>query len=302
MDLPDPTHIWLLGASGKEDLDRLADINNPKPVIWQGNERSCRGDLVLVYCLAPYSAIKYVYRVVSEGIFNPFDRYQARIAICRGVQVPDITIDEIKKEFGHLPIVKKNMQGLNGVSFPIKDYCRLVDIWADRGLDKETLPKLTTSEELNVEIGSEKDVYNKIVNKIIPRLGYKDSEWQGGEHGQLKHKSGRKEFEIPDYVFLAHGEHLHERAPFVLEAKESFGNIRQLKKDFSQGYSYAQSLHATYLGLCDKDVLIIIKGHNGDFNLDNCCFRRSWADIFSKDEVLMELKALVGREEMIKLV
>lgn len=301
-NLPDPTHIWLLGASGKEDFKRLADTNNPHPVIWQGNERSCRGDLVLVYCLAPYSAIKYVYHVVAEGIFNPFDKYQARIAICKGVKVPEITLDDIKEKFAHLKIVKKNMQGLNGVSFPITDYLNLIKIWENRGFNIKQLPILTTSEELNVEINSEDDVYNLIVDRIVPRLGYNSGEWKGGSRNQLMLQYGRNRFGKPDYVFFPHGDHLNERAPFVIEAKEAFKNIRQFNKDFSQGYAYAKNLHAKYLGLCDKDELIIIEGYNGEFNMNYIRFRRSWADIFSKDAVFMELKALVGREEIIKLI
>ena len=301
-NLPEPTHIWLLGASGKDDLNRLDDTDNPKPVIWQGNERSCRGDLVLVYCLAPDSAIKYVYRVVTDGIFNPFDKYQARIAICQGVKVPEIKLDEITNKFGHLKIVKKNMQGLNGVSFPIKDYLRLVKIWEERGFDKTLLPNLTTSEELDVDINSEDDVYNLIVDKVVLKLGYERGDWRGGSNDQLLLQYGRKQFGKPDYVFFPHGDLHNERAPFVIEAKEAFKNIRQFNKDFSQGYAYAKNLHAKYLGLCDKDELLIIEGYNGVFNMENCRFRRSWADIFSKEDVLMELRELVGREVIRKLL
>ena len=304
LDLPEPTNIWLIGGGSDFDLSRLDDTTDNTPTIWQGNERSRRGDLVVVYVLYPVSAIHSVWRVVKEGMFNPFDNYQNRIALSCGIKVPEIKLAELKEKFGYLQIVKKNMQGVNGVSLDTDDYKKMETIWVERGFDKSKLPVLTQPEEMDVDIKDEiNDVYTKIVERIIPRLGYQEGEWQGGKRGQLRRQSGRKEAEIPDYVFFAHGDEVQPSAPLVIEAKFDFKNARQLRKDFNQGYSYAKALHSKYLGLCDKRELFIFEGKAGDFfNLDNPCFHRRWADIFSKDTVFMELKAIIGREVIKDLV
>ena len=292
-EIPEPTNVWFIGG-GDGDLERLENTTDQTPAIWQGNEMTRKGDIVVMYVLSPVSAIHSVWRTVTESIFNPFDRYQHRIAISRGIKVPAISLAELKADtyFKELPIVRKNMQGINGVSLSSRDYNELLTRWGRKGFNTASLPPLMIPEELDVIIENERDVEDKILVPALRKLGYFDTDWKR----QLKLKKGRKESEIPDFVFFPMGEHLHETAPMVIEAKENFKNGGQFRKDFSQGYSYAQSLHSKYLGLCDKERLVLYLGKDGVFDVDSPVFEARWTNIFSDDDVFTRLKRLIGRE------
>ena len=78
-NLPEATNVWFTGASGKEDfafLDSLGkDVSLNDSGVWACNERTRRGDIVILYCTSPRSYIHSIWRAKSNGIFNPFDYY-----------------------------------------------------------------------------------------------------------------------------------------------------------------------------------------------------------------------------------
>ena len=52
-ELPPPTNVWLTGGSGKGDfefLDSLGKDSQAQTSIWACNERTRKGDLVIIYC------------------------------------------------------------------------------------------------------------------------------------------------------------------------------------------------------------------------------------------------------------
>lgn len=59
--LPQPTNVWLTGASGKGDFSFLDSIQKSsqenKSQIWAGNERTRTGDIIVMYCKSPRSYI-----------------------------------------------------------------------------------------------------------------------------------------------------------------------------------------------------------------------------------------------------
>lgn len=80
LDLPAPTNVWLTGASGVDDFHFLDAVCNGEEQtdstsIWACNERTRRGDLVIIYCLRPRSYFHSIWRAKIRGIFNPFDYY-----------------------------------------------------------------------------------------------------------------------------------------------------------------------------------------------------------------------------------
>lgn len=91
-DLPKPTNVWLTGASGKGDfafLDSLGkNAGENGESIWACNERTRRGDIVVLYCTSPRSYIHSIWRSNSGGIFNPFDYYHCRTTVCDGILTP----------------------------------------------------------------------------------------------------------------------------------------------------------------------------------------------------------------------
>lgn len=143
-DLPEPINIWLTGGS-KEDYKTF--LENPfKGVksVWTCNEKTKRGDIIIMYVLSPYSFIQSIWRADIDGVYTPFNYYNSRTKVIEGILVPHITLKELKTDsyFSNLPIVKKNFQGVNGVQFSAKDYEELKRLFSGKGFDNSVLPNL----------------------------------------------------------------------------------------------------------------------------------------------------------------
>ena len=302
-EMPTPTNVWLTGASGG-DFELLDSNDDNLESIWACNERTRRGDIVIIYCKSPRSYIHSIWRAKSGGIFNPFDYYHCRTTVCDGTIIPQISYNDLKADeyFSKVPIVRKNLQGINGVSLTAEDYAQLQRLIKEKGGNPDVLPKLFDSNGYKFEgigDGKEKDVEEKILIPALERLGYKEGDWTR----QLKLKKGRGESEIPDFVFFPHGDKHFETAPFIIEAKLDMSSVVERRKAFSQGRSYAQSLHSNYMGICDKERIIVYKANNeGVYNYSNPIFEKSWAAIFGDETIGADLKKIIGRENIKALV
>lgn len=298
-ELPTPTNVWLTGASG-EDFEFLDSKDDDFESVWACNERTRRGDIVVIYCKSPRSYIHSIWRAKSGGIFNPFDYYHCRTTVCDGTIIPQISYNDLKadKYFSQVPIVRKNLQGINGVSLTAEDYAQLQRLIKEKGGNTDILPKLFDNNGYKFEgigNGKEKDVEEKILIPALEKLGYKDSDWTR----QLKLKKGRKESEIPDFVFFARGDKHFEVAPFIIEAKLDMSSVVERRKAFNQCRSYAQSLHSVYMGICDKERIIIYRAdEEGNYNYSNPIFEKSWAAIFGDNTIGADLKKIIGRENI----
>jgi len=299
-ELPKPVNVWLTGASGGDfqSLDEAArdDYEGEFNSIWACNERTKRGDIVIVYCLSPRSFIHSIWRANTAGIFNPFDYYKCRTTVCDGIRVPEISSKDLKadKYFSNVPIVRKNLQGINGVELSAHDYTELLRVIEQKGGDVSALPKLYESEEVDFgEIKVEKDVEEKILIPMLRKLGYKEEDWTR----QLSLKAGRGLKAIPDFVFFAKGDKHFETAPFVIEAKLDMSLMREQINAFSQGLSYAKMLRSSLMGICDKERLVIYRIDNtGSADRNAPIFEEHWASIYKDDEVGAKLNQLIGRE------
>ena len=298
-EMPTPTNVWLTGASGG-DFELLDSNDDKLESIWACNERTRRGDIVIIYCKSPRSYIHSIWRAKSGGIFNPFDYYHCRTTVCDGAIIPQISYYDLKADdyFSKVPIVRKNLQGINGVSLTAEDYAQLQRLIKEKGGNLDALPKLFDSNGYKFEgigKGKEKDVEEKILIPALEKLGYKEKDWTR----QLKLKKGRTESEIPDFVFFSHGDKHFETAPFIIEAKLDMSSVVERRKAFNQCRSYAQSLHSSYMGICDKERIIIYKANkDGIYCYSNPIFEKSWAAIFSDDTIGADLKKIIGRENI----
>ena len=298
-ELPTPTNVWLTGASGG-DFEFLDSKDSDLESVWACNERTRRGDIVIIYCKSPRSYIHSIWRAKSGGIFNPFDYYHCRTTVCDGTIIPPITYNDLKsdKYFSQVPIVRKNLQGINGISLTAEDYAQLQRLIKEKGGNIDALPKLFDSNGYKFEgigDGKEKDVEEKILIKALESLGYEESDWTR----QLKLKKGRKESEIPDFVFFPRGDKHFEKAPFIIEAKLDMSSAVERRKAFNQCRSYAQSLHSPYMGICDKERIIIYEANKeGNYSYANPVFEKSWAAIFGDDTIGAELKKIIGKENI----
>ena len=274
-ELPPPTNVWLTGGSGKGDfefLDSLGKDSQAQTSIWACNERTRKGDLVIIYCTSPRSFIHSIWRAESVGIFNPFDYYHCRTTVCKGIRLPQISFADLKNDpyFSQQPIVRKNLQGINGVAFSAKDYSELLRLAEEKGAKTNNYPQLYVGKAIDFgKIKQEKDVEENILIPILKRIGYHVSDWTR----QLQLKAGRKEKAIPDFVFFPQGAKHFESAPLVIEAKLDISSMLEEQKAFRQALSYARMLRSNLMGICDKERLIIYAlDSSGSCNIEKPLF------------------------------
>lgn len=290
---PKPINVWLTGAD-KEDIKSLEEsMDNDS--LWACNENTRRGDIVVLYAVSPNSCIHSIWRADSEGTFNPFDYYQNRTRVSEGVKVSRISLKELKEdpEFGKLPMLNNNLQGVNGKRLPSWAYSALLRMIAAKGDDISKLPVLYETKDWKHEHkASEKHVENEILIPFLHDLGYVDTDW----NRQLRLKSGRKEErEIPDFVFFPHGEKQFENAPLLIEAKWLMKSEKDRNDAYRQALSYARMLQAPIFGICDEERLIIYQQQkNGSFSYNSPSFEAHWAQIAGDADVHEELMRLIG--------
>ncbi len=298
IELPTPTNIWLTGAS-KEDIAAIERNGNADEMIWACNERTRRGDIVILYALAPHSCIHSIWRASASGLFNPFDYYQNRTIITNGVDIPHITNKELKSHpyFSLLPIVKKNMQGVSGVELSAKDYLELLTLIGEKGGDTAQLPNLaaTIADYVTPDVKIEKDVEEKILIPLLTKLGYSEHDYTR----QLTQKAGRRLKVIPDFVFCPGGKEHFQTAPFIIEAKYDMGTLREYSNAFAQALSYARIMRSDMMGICDKERLVIYDVSSGTAKQETPIFEQHWAVIYTDTSTLNRLVKLIGKETML---
>lgn len=292
-DLPEPTNIWFTGGA-KEDYEPY--LKTPKQnvnTIWTCNENTKRGDIIVMYVCAPYSCIQSIWRAEIDGLFTPFNYHNSRTIINNGIVIPSISLKELKSDsyFSQLPIVRKNLQGLNGVKFSAKDYQELQRLITAKAFDVSVLPKLYSPDlEMVNDLKNEKDVEEKLLIPLLQKLGYSDNDWTR----QLSQKAGRKEKAIPDFVFLPKGEIHFQNAPMIFEAKFDMSSNLERMKNYNQALSYARIMNSGIFGICDKNRIIIYKSKNGYFDRFTPAFEKHWPSL-NDAETFSVLKKLIGK-------
>ena len=291
--LPKPVNVWITGASREDQKELLEGLQTG---IWQCNENTRRGDIVVLYAVSPGSCLHSIWRASSEGSFNPFNYRQARSRLTDRVDIPHISLQEMKDDpvLGKLPMLNNNLQGVNGKRLPAWAYQRILQMIEERGGDLSRVPALYEAHDWNPgEIRLEKDVEEKILIPCLQDLGYTGSDWTR----QLRQKAGRSEKAIPDFVFFPHGEVHAENAPLVIEAKLRMGSERERMEAYKQARSYAKMLDAGMLGICDEERLVLFRRNaRKEFDYTRPCFEAHWAAIVGDVEVHDRLMGLIGAD------
>ena len=306
--LPAPTRIWFTGAS-KADV-KYGSLDEEHPV-WACNEETKRGDIVIIYALAPHSCIHSIWRATKDGSVNPFDQYTNRVEVGNKIEVPHITFDELKadEKLKECPIVKNNLNGINGREMAYQDYQNLLEMIARKGFDISVLPNIEAPaihDDENVVL--EKDVSERQLIPLLVDLGY------AGEDGvdwkqELVLKLGRdREVEEtgykarPDFTFFPSEEELGQKsAPFLIEVKFLMKNNQERQSATSQAFSYGRQLNAKLVGVCDKEIFRVYKvDKNGSFRESGLIFDHSWSEL-KNPEIFNELKKKIGRDVIIRL-
>jgi len=294
LEIPEPTNIWLTGGSKGDYKTFLENPVEGAKSVWTCNENTKRGDIIVMYVLAPYSCIQSIWRADIDGVYTPFNYYNSRTRATNGIVVPHITLNELKSDsyFSQLPITRKNFQGVNGVQFSANDYKELQRLLQEKDFDVSILPQLYKPDlEFAGQLKNEKDVEEKLLIPILEKLGYSENDWTR----QLSQKAGRKEKVILDFVFLPKGEIHFQNAPMVIEAKFDMSSNIERTKSYNQALSYARLMKSSVFGICDKDRLIIYKEKNGYFDRFKPVFEKHWQSI-NDAETFSKLKKLIGKE------
>lgn len=276
-ELPQPSAIWCIG--GNED--------EPKG-LWQCNEETKRGDIILYYRKSPTSAITHIFRADSDGLIDPFFHYYSRVKICSPIRIPNISCDFLKTDeyFSEHPLIKKNFQGVNGWPFKYRDYQRLLEILSGKGVSTSGLPDLPKVEAAtNVQIKLERDVEEKLLNPYLAQCGVSPEDYIR----QMPLHMGRGDVKYPDYAVYPYTEEGYETAQILIEAKLEIKNNREREDAFRQARSYALRLQSNYIILCDKNYMWIYSGADG-VNYE----RYSWAELRTAD-IFSKMKKLFSK-------
>lgn len=87
--LPQPTQVWWIGGNKVGgDFKFVDQLSQDVIGFWQGNLDTKRGDILVMYCLAPRSYIHSIWQATADGIGDPFFHYYSSIYIGLGQKVP----------------------------------------------------------------------------------------------------------------------------------------------------------------------------------------------------------------------
>ena len=282
--LPEPKSAFFIGG----DVANRFIADNPDTVtLWQCNPDTRVGDMIVMYLRTPISAVCSIWRSHSVGFIDPFFYYYRATFIGNPHSVTPITLDALRKDelLSQMWIVRKNMQGINGVELKPSEYNRIVELsGADvRKLEYEPIGA-------DNEFACEKDVENKLIKPLLKRLGYTERDYVQQiylEFGNHNHAL------IPDFTLLPKKKGDHQSAFAVLEAKRSISNQKQLDETKKQVRSYAKLLSAKYQAVISKEK-IWLSSADDDFSTD--VLVATWNELSDAD-IFARLYKLLGNRK-----
>jgi len=170
-------------------------------------------------------------------------------------------------------IVRKNMQGVNGVEILPSVYNYLLDI---SDSDAERLEFAVSNEDLSIT--NEKDVEEKRIKPFLEALGYAEADYRQ----QLYIEIGNHNYAlIPDFAIRPVVSKGHQSADFLIEAKYSVGSVGALEAAKTQAGGYAKLLNAAYAVIASKEG-IWVTAAGDDYTDDVMSF--SWSQLQQEDD------------------
>lgn len=280
-DLPDPKSVFFIG--GSKDDAFLGDDPNAI-TCWQCSPDARAGDLIVMYLRTPVSAVDSIWRSVSVGFNDPFFYYYRCAYIAKPRKLRRITQKLLQEDpvFREIPIVRKNMQGINGMELYPSVYNHLLEL-AD-----SDLPRLKYFvNNTDIEYVSEKDVENKLIKPLLEKLGYSESEYLEQLYIEIGNHNHAL---IPDFVIHPIVTSGHQSADFLIEAKCSIPSTIQLEEAKKQARGYAKLLNAKYSVVAAKEGIWISQAKD-DYTKDILAF--SWVELKHEDN-FFQLSKLIG--------
>lgn len=268
------SQVWMIGG---EYSNKELKCDN---LFWQANEDTRKGDLMIFYEKSPVSAITSIWRAKTDGISDPLFYYYSYTFIGDKTKVPDITLNELKKNdyFKEHPLVKKNFQGVNGFLLTGDDYgelSRLLGLKSMHNLPIIKSPISISDRRINVE----RDVEQILLEPLLHSFGLSenvDYKRQMGIHAGRGHRI------FPDYSVFYSDKKNEETADILIEAKLHIKSNREREDAFLQARSYALLLHSSTIILCDKYYIWIYRSKNGFDRSKYILYQ--WHDLFDVDK------------------
>lgn len=281
-DLPSPRSAFFIGADSSDQF--LAD-NKSEIVSWQCNPDTRVGDMIVMYMRTPISAVESIWRACSVGFIDPFFYYYRCVYISQPVKVSPFSLEEMRKDkvFKALPIVRKNMQGVNGIELYPSVYNHLLDKM------KANAPRLEFDKtEEDDEYTCEKDVENKLIKPLLLKLGYRDDEYEQQLYIEI---GNHNKALIPDFVLLPDKRKGHVSGYAIIEVKRSISSGKSLQQVFIQARSYARVLATKICAVASKEKIWIT--HNKD-DYEEIIFEATWKQLNDEDS-FYKLDKIIGK-------
>lgn len=294
-ELQKPTKVWWVGGN-KVDFDFL-DNPDQNSMRWQCNTDTRPGDIVVVYCLSPRSYIHSVWRSTCGGFIDPFFYYYAMTYISNPIHVPPVSHLELKENhiFSRNPLVRKNLQGLNGYGMSWEEYEELITIWKSKGFDTSNLPRIQRIKSIpNIVLKDERDVEIYLVEPLLKKLEYVPEDWIR----QMPLKMGRGIRYYPDYCIMAHPERGEETARAILETKYTIKNKRELQDSYYQAKSYAIRLRSKCFAVTAREGIWLFQLQKDTFEFDRHIYY-TWDDLDNPDKFHIMLVQF-GKKTLLK--
>lgn len=290
----EPRRAFFCGGNKNDNGDQkhLEELSAQTPyeaTFWQGSPDAERNDIYVMYLLSPFSSINYILQAASEGFIDPFFYFYRCIYLSHPVRTPQLPLKAMqadRKLAESIPLIRANMQGVNGRVISSDGYKALSDKLIAMGMNPADIPQLPEySQFKTTELHVERDVEQQLIVPLLKRLGYSSDDYQQ----QLVIRVGRSNKAIPDFVVCPQEDGNSTSCDFVIEAKLSIPTLKQLDIDFRQAQSYANLLKAKYLLLASKEGVWFASSQ------DNFIKRQqfSWNQLSDVD-VFNDLYKLIG--------
>ena len=285
-DLPDPRSAYFIGGGGDNE-DAVAENNKNSIVRWQCNPETRAGDMIVMYLRSPISAISSVWRSCSVGFNDPFFYYYRCTYIGHPTKIKRKDIQSIKNDtiLSQMPIVNKNMQGINGVELKPSEYNHILDISNAKGVER-----LSVAMDISTgEYENEKAVEEGLIKPLISRLGYKTDDYiqqlniPVGNHNHLL---------IPDFIIEPRKVRGFYTCSIIIEAKRSIKKEKELTDALGQARSYALQLGAVYSAVASQEKIWLTSSKDGYTGVIK---EYGW-DELQKDDVFAELRGMIGNK------
>ena len=288
-ELPKPRTAYFIGTKLNDAFLPSDDSDKKFCTMWQANPNAQPGDIHIMYITSPASKIQYIWKSVAPGFNDPFFYYYRCAYLSKFLKVPSLTFEEIKKDsqLCNMPIVRKNMQGLNGVEILPADFNKILSLLTEKGFkntEVDLMSEVFTNEKFDFK--KESDVEIHLLEPLLKKLGWLKEDYVR----QMPLRMGRTSIFYPDYAILPTFVYSKETAYWVWEAKLSIRNNSQLDLDFGQAVSYARRLNSKGICLISIEGVWVANSHD-DFSKTSFF---SWNDL-SDLNTFGEFKKITGK-------